>query len=171
MASHASRRNFLRSAPLAVAAAVVPASTRLSFAEATTKQPFEQITSENLSDAISKLQAAPGNHDLYASPSLPFTIVLTVEKQKSAKEFEWHEHRDHIFEVLEGTTRYELGGTPKGARNTKPSEWLAPSSEGTTTFTLHKGDRLIIPRNTPHKRSTESSVTFILISTTGDAAA
>ena len=34
-------------------------------------------------------------------------------------------------------------------------------------MTLHKGDMLVIPRGTPHKRSTEGSVTFYLISTTG----
>ena len=51
--------------------------------------------------------------------------------------------------------------------NTKPGEWLAPASEGAKSLTLKKGDMLVIPRGTPHKRSTEGSVTFTLISTTG----
>ena len=63
---------------------------------------------------------------------------------------------------------YELGGTPQGGHNTKPGEWLAPASEGATKMTLHKGDWLLIPRGTPHKRTTETSVTFALISTTGN---
>ncbi|MEO6805730.1 MAG: hypothetical protein ABI286_07275 [Edaphobacter sp.] len=32
---------------------------------------------------------------------------------------------------------------------------------------MKKGDMLMVPRGTPHKRSTEESVTFYLISTTG----
>ena len=94
-------------------------------------------------------------------------VVLTVEKAKSAKEFEWHEGRDHIVQIVDGTTVYEIGGTPKNGRNTKAGEWLAPSSEGATKLTLKKGDMLTIPRGTPHKRSTEESVTFILISPSG----
>jgi quercetin dioxygenase-like cupin family protein len=108
---------------------------------------------------------------LYANKALPFTIVMTTEEKKSGKEFEYHEGRDHIFQILEGTTVYELGGTPKSARNTKPGEWLAPASEGATSLTLHKGDMLVIPRGTPHKRSTEASVTFTLISIEGSVKA
>jgi quercetin dioxygenase-like cupin family protein len=169
MVKNSSRRNFLRSAPLVAAAAVVPATGKVMFAQAAERQPFELFTSEKLSDAMKKLQGAPGNENLYAPQALPFTVVMTTEEKKAAKEFEWHEGRDHILQVLDGTTLYEVGGKPKGGHNTKPGEWLAPASEGSTTYTLHKGDMLIIPRNTPHKRSTEGSVTFILISTTGQA--
>jgi len=117
------------------------------------------------------LQAKPGNDNLYEPKALPLTIVLTTEEKKSAKEFEYHEGRDHIFLIVEGATKYELGGTPKDARKTKPGEWLAPASEGATSLTLKKGDMLVIPRGTPHKRSTEGNVTFTLISTTGSAPA
>jgi quercetin dioxygenase-like cupin family protein len=115
------------------------------------------------------VQAKPGNDNLFASKTLPLTIVMTTEEKKSGKEFEYHEGRDHIFQILEGTTVYELGGTPKDAHSTKPGEWLAPTSEGATSLTLHKGDMLVIPRGTPHKRTTETSVTFILISAEGSA--
>ena len=30
------------------------------------------------------------------------TAVLTVEDKKAAKEFEWHEGRDHLLQILEG---------------------------------------------------------------------
>ena len=28
-------------------------------------------------------------------------MVLTTEKAKNSGEFEWHEHRDHIFQILD----------------------------------------------------------------------
>jgi quercetin dioxygenase-like cupin family protein len=164
------RRTFLRSAPLAAAAGFCLAESMLpaqAGAQSATPVPFQLFTAAKLADAMKALETKPGNNNLFDNPALPFTVVLTTETSKSAKEFEWHEGRDHILQVLEGTTLYEVGGTPQGAHNTKPGEWLAPASQGATTFTLHKGDMLLIPRDTPHKRSTTTSVTFYLISTTG----
>lgn len=178
MVKDQTRRNFLRSAPLA-AAVTLPLAEKLLFAsnpsspeaQTETSQPFQLFTAEKLASATKMLQAKPGNDNLFDSKALPFTVVLTTEEKKSAKEFEYHEGRDHIFQILEGTTIIEAGGTPKDARNTKPGEWLAPTSEGATSLTLHKGDMLVIPRGTPHKRITEGTVTLMLISTTGSVKA
>jgi mannose-6-phosphate isomerase-like protein (cupin superfamily) len=133
--------------------------------------PFELFTAEKLAEAVKALEAKPGNDNLFDASSLPVTIVMTTEVSKSAKEFEYHEGRDHIFLILDGETKYEVGGTPKGAHRTKPGEWLAPASEGATSLNLKKGDMLVIPRGTPHKRSTQDSVTLMLISTTGSVPA
>src|ERR1700730_8241825 len=173
MVNDRTRSNYPRTAPLA-AAATLSLTDKLALATdggqsaaAAAPEPFQVFTAEKLADAMKALQAKPGNDNLYEPKALPMTIVLTTEEKKSAKEFEYHEGRDHIFLILEGTTKYELGGTPKGAHKTKPGEWLAPASDGATTLTLKKGDMLVIPRGTPHKRSTEESVTLTLISTTG----
>jgi mannose-6-phosphate isomerase-like protein (cupin superfamily) len=177
MATDQTRRNFLRTAPLA-AAVTLPLAEQFLFAseasggaQGAAPEPIQVFTADKLADAIKALQAKPGNDNLFASKALPFTIVMTTEEKKSGKEFEYHEGRDHIFQIIDGTTRYELGGTPKDPRNTKPGEWLAPASEGATSVTLHKGDMLVIPRGTPHKRSTEGSVTFTLISIEGSVKA
>jgi mannose-6-phosphate isomerase-like protein (cupin superfamily) len=178
MAKDQTRRNFLRTAPL-VAAVSLPLSEKFLFGsnatsggtQSATPEPFKVFTAGKLSDAMKMLQAKPGNDSLFDAKTLPFTIVMTTEEKKAAKEFEYHEGRDHILQILEGTTLLEVGGTPKDARNTKPGEWLAPTSEGATSLTLHKGDMLVIPRGTPHKRSTEASVTLLLISTTGSVPA
>jgi mannose-6-phosphate isomerase-like protein (cupin superfamily) len=173
MVNDRTRRNFLRTAPLA-AAVTLSLTDRLALASdggqsagSAAPEPFQLFPAEKLADAMKALQAKPGNDNLYESKASPLTIVLTTEEKKSAKEFEYHEGRDHIFLILEGATKYELGGTPKDGRKTKPGEWLAPLSEGATSLTLKKGDMLVIPRGTPHRRSTEGSVTFTLISTTG----
>jgi len=172
MVQSASRRSFLRTAPLAAAAVALPLTDNRLFAAQAAPMaapvPFQLFSAAQLAESEKKLQTAPGNDNLFQPATLPFTIVLTTEEKHSAKEFEWHEGRDHIVQVLDGSTVYELGGTPEGAHNNKlPTEWLAPTSTGATKMTLHKGDMLVIPRGTPHKRSTEASVTFYLISTTG----
>src|ERR1700716_4137342 len=147
MVNDHSRRNFLRTAPLAAAVTlsltdklVLAADGGQGAGSAAPPEPFQVFTAEKLADAMKTLQAKPGNDNLYESKTLPLTIVLTTEEKKGAKEFEYHEGRDHIFLIVEGATKYELGGTPKDARKTKPGEWLAPVSEGATSLTLKKGD-------------------------------
>ena len=170
MANHSSRRNFLKAAPLA-AAVSLPLTDKLLLAASvpapSAPVPFQLFTAEKLDDAMKALQAKPGNDNLFDAKSLPFTIVMTTEDHKSAKEFEYHEGRDHVFLIMDGATKYIVGGTPKNARNIRPGEWLAPESEGATALELKKGDMLVLPRGTPHKRTTEGSVTLILIATTG----
>ncbi len=161
------RRTFLRRAPLAAAAAALPLEGATLAVQSAPPEKFKLIPGSEFATALQGLQAKPGNFNFWDGTKLPVTAVLTVEEKKAAKEFEWHEGRDHLLQVVDGTTLYEIGGTPQNGRNTRPGEWLAPASPGATTLTLHRGDWLVIPRNTPHKRTTEGSVTFFLISTTG----
>lgn len=130
--------------------------------------PFQYFPAKTLDDDAKKLTGAPGDAKLFDSKALPLTVVMTVEQHKSAKEYEWHEGRDHIVQVIDGSTLYEVGGKPTaGHVNKGPGEWLTPTAEGTKSVLMGKGDMLVIPRGTLHKRSTEDSVTFLLISTPG----
>jgi len=166
-----SRRNFLRTASVAAAAGLTLSDAKLfatpSEGQGTAAAPdsFKLYSAESLAEEWQGLDKAPANKTIVNSGT--YSIILTVEKAKSAKEFEWHEGRDHVLQIVEGTTVYEVGGTPKNRHQTGPGEWLAPESEGATKMTLKKGDMLLIPRNTPHKRSTADSVTLILVSPMG----
>jgi quercetin dioxygenase-like cupin family protein len=176
MAKKTSRRNFLRTAPIAAAAGFTLTDSLMAAAQATSPgadvvaaaTPFKLFTAKELDADAKALQATPGNNNLILqSPGFPCAIVLTTEVHKSATEFEWHEGRDHIIQIIDGSTLYEVGGTPQNGRNTKPGEWLAPASSGSKSILLGKGDILVLPRGTPHKRSTEDAVTFYLISPYG----
>ena len=166
-AEHPSRRDLLRGLPVAAASlalGVPPASGQNSPASSG----YQLFTADTIQGDIKVLEASPGNNPLVTSRN--FTVALTVESAKSAKEFEWHEGRDHILQILSGSTIVEVGGRPRNGYSTGPGEWNAPTSEGSTALTLNKGDMLIIPRNTPHRRSTAGTVTLMLISPQGRAA-
>lgn len=166
MSQNPTRRTFLRTAPIAAAAAgLALAEPRLVAAEGATPEKFQVFTAQALADDAKGVMAKPGNNLLVQLPA--FSMVMTTEVAHSAKEFEWHEERDHIIQILDGTTVYELGGTPLNGRVTKPGEHMAPDSKEPTKLTLRKGDMLTIPRGILHRRSTEKSVTFILISPQG----
>ncbi len=177
MARNQSRRDLLRAATLA-AAAGVGAHERLLFASTVAsgdgqvaQEPFQLFTADKLANAIKAFHSQPGEHYLYQPTSPPLTIAITTQQKQTGKEFEYHEGRDHVFLILEGATTFELGGTAKDARNTRPGEWLAPVSEGATSVNVKKGDMLVVPRGTPHRQSTEVGVTWMLISASGAAKA
>ena len=175
MAKNTSRRNFLRTAPVAAAASIALTDKLLFAAQApapapgAAATPFQVFTAQQLADDAKALAAKGGNNNLVADASagFPCAIVMTTEIAKSAAEFEQHEGRDHILQIIDGSTTYEVGGTLKNARTTTPGEQLAPASDGATKVTLNKGDILTVPRGTPHRRTTKDSVTFFLISPSG----
>ena len=130
--------------------------------------PFQFFSQKTLDADVKALAAKPGNNNLFDAKGLPLQVVMTTEVHKSGTEFEWHEGRDHVVQVLDGMTLYEVGGKPTaGHVNKGAGEWLSPTAEGTKSILMGKGDMLVIPRGTLHKRSTEDSVTFYLISTPG----
>ncbi len=170
--NHPTRRSFLRAATAAAATGfavstpkLIAAPSAVQAAAPSAPQTFQLFTAERLAAEWQALDTAPANKTLVDGGT--YTIMYTVETAHSAQEFEWHEGRDHILQIVDGSTVYEVGGTPRGAHSTRPGEWLAPESEGATKMTLKKGDLLVIPRGTPHKRITPTSVTLTLISPMG----
>ena len=57
---------------------------------------------------------------------------------------------DHIF-VLEGEATMVLGGTIENGKTTGPGETRGDTSKGGKTFSIHAGDYIYIPINTPHQ--------------------
>ena len=166
------RRTFLRTVPVAAAAslALADASMFSSIAEAQAAKPSSDGTytyfSKEQLDGFIKEEGANGTKSLFLKDQQS-DIALHVETAFQAKEYEWHEYRDHVFYVLDGSTLLEIGGTPKGTHKLSSGEWLAPTSEGAAKVTLNKGDMLIIPRGTVHKRTTTGNATFFLIAPRG----
>ncbi len=165
------RRNFLRAVPAAAAVGLTLSDASLFAASVAAQDAAESgagiqvFRADQLNADMQALDMSPGNKSLVNQTS--FVMMLTTEKAKTAAEFEWHDGRDHVFQIIEGSTVYELGGSPKGAHSKGPGEWLAPESVDHKTITLNKGDMLVVPRGTPHKRSTPVSVTLLLISPQG----
>lgn len=146
------RRMFLQSAPVAAIAGLALGDTSLFAAAApgpsgmpAQPAPFQHITAARFEHDIRQTEAAPGNLNLVEEKGTSFSMVLTTEKHKAAPGFEAHAHRDHIFQILEGSTEYEVGGTPSGGHMIAPGEWRGPESIGATRLTLHIGDTFVIP--------------------------
>src|SRR5947209_15875648 len=106
MASHTvSRRNFLRTAPAVAATGLTLADALQALAQSSpgadvnaAAVPFQYFAAKTLEEDAQTLSGAPGDKNLFNSKALPLTVVMTVEQHKSAKEYEWHEGRDHIVQ-------------------------------------------------------------------------
>jgi hypothetical protein len=164
------RRRFLCAVPAAAAAGLSIANVLPLLASAQSETPgaipesgFELYSAKDISSDIQELEAkaVPATSKRLVNDK-NFLLDLWVEKKNAGKEYEWHEHRDHVVQILDGETSYEVGGKPTGAHSTGPGEWLSPTAEGVTKMTLKKGDVLVIRRGTLHKRTTDVGVTFTL---------
>jgi mannose-6-phosphate isomerase-like protein (cupin superfamily) len=168
-----SRRTFLRATSAAAAAAGLPIASHGTPAAAEAQvfrhEPSQVLTAERMNAARRALAVKPGkkNDDaIFGKDIMPFTVALTMESNTFDTQFEYHEDRDHLFQILDGETVMEIDGTPRGGHSEQAGQWHSATAEGTTVHTLRKGDMLLIPRGAPHKRSTATSVTFMLISVT-----
>jgi mannose-6-phosphate isomerase-like protein (cupin superfamily) len=172
MINVASRRKFLRAAPLAAGAALAFADLLPALAQAAgsseqgaaSAELYKLIKSSDVDSKMKELDEKPGDSRLYESGAVPLQITLTTEKHQSASDFEWHDGRDQVMYVVDGSTLYEIGGKPKSTKQIGPGEWHAAGSDGSKSVLMGKGDMLVIPRGTPYKRSTEDNVTLLLIS-------
>ena len=167
------RRSVLRAATVAAAAISLPrqaaALVATAGAQGFSPRPSQLLTADRMKSALMALASKPGNKNddaIFGATILPFTVALTVESNTIDTQFEYHEDRDHLFQILDGETTLEVDGTPRGGHSEQPGQWHSPTSEGTSVHILRKGDMLLIPRGAPHKRSTAKSVTFMLISVT-----
>jgi mannose-6-phosphate isomerase-like protein (cupin superfamily) len=57
---------------------------------------------------------------------------------------------DHMF-ILDGEATMVLGGTIENGKTTGPGETRGDASKGGKSFTVHAGDYVYVPINTPHQ--------------------
>ena len=111
------RRRFLRDMPVAAAAGLTLADASLFTVSAAAQAGpagapgFKVFSAQEIQDDLKALEASPGSKSLFGSKT--FTLGLTTEAAKISPEFEWHEGRDHIFHIIEGSTTFALGGSPR----------------------------------------------------------
>lgn len=126
------------------------------------KIPFVFLSAGDLQELVREIQVTGETKDIVKTPGLPFSIRMYFEKQKSQKEFEIHKSKNHIVQVMTGTTQFEIGGEPLDARMVENGEQLAQTVKGSKLVTLGVGDVLVIPMGTPHRRITTESAVYIM---------
>ncbi len=127
-------------------------------------RPFVVTSSQSLDDLQKTLQPDNKTAELIDSAGMQLRAAVQHEKNKTAAAAELHDASDDIYYVLNGSATLVLGGKLDHPKETDPGEWRSRRITDGETIEIKKGDLVIVPRGTPHQRSTENKdFTMILI--------
>jgi mannose-6-phosphate isomerase-like protein (cupin superfamily) len=116
-------------------------------------RPFVVLPNQALGDFERKLHPDNKVEDLIGGDGMQLRVAVQHEKDKAAGPGEIHDASDDVYYVLEGGATLTLGGKLEAPREVQPGEWRGQISGG-QSFEVKKGDLIIVPRGTPHQRST-----------------
>ena len=139
----------------------------VSFAQ--TRQPSAPIRSYivKTKQSIADLEKSLGNEnkvtDLIGGEGMQLRVAVQHDEKRDSSEAEVHDASDDVFYVLEGSAELTLGGTLESPREDAPGEWKGAKIIDGKTFTIKKGDLIIVPRGTPHQRVNSKGKEFSLI--------
>src|SRR5262245_4450403 len=115
---------------------------------------FIVLPAQSLGDLERKLRTDNKTEDLIGGAGMQLRVAVQHEKDKAAAAAELHDASDDVYYVLEGTATLTLGGKLEAPREVEPGEWRSPHIIGGQAIEIKKGDLIIVPRGTPHVRST-----------------
>ena len=117
-------------------------------------RPFVVMSARSLAELERQARGGGKTDDLHGGAGTQLRVAVVHERDKPAAVSEVHDASDDVYYVLEGSATLTLGGKLEEARETEPGEWRGPRISGGRTFEIKKGDLVVVPRGTPHARST-----------------
>jgi mannose-6-phosphate isomerase-like protein (cupin superfamily) len=125
-------------------------------------RPFVVMTAQSVADLERKLQPDNKAEDLIGGAGMQTRVAVQHDKNRPTATAELHDASDDVYYVLEGTATLTLGGKLDAPKEVEPGEWRSASINGGQTFQITKGDLIVVPRGTPHQR-TSKDFSMILI--------
>lgn len=119
-------------------------------------RPFVVMTGQSLADVQKSVQSENKAAELIDSSGMQLRVAVQHEKNRIGAAAEVHDASDDVYYVLDGSARLVLGGRLEDPKETDPGEWRSPRILDGKTVEIKKGDLIIVPRGTPHQRSTEN---------------
>jgi mannose-6-phosphate isomerase-like protein (cupin superfamily) len=128
-------------------------------------RPVVVLSSQSLDDLKQRLRSDnTAAEELIDGNGMQLRVAVQHEKNKSGAAAELHDASDDVYYVLEGAATLVLGGKLDAPKEIEPGEWRSPRIIDGKTYGITKGDLVIVPRGTPHQRSTANKdFTMILI--------
>lgn len=120
----------------------------------TPARPFVVMPAQSLDEMETKLRTGNKIEELMGGEGMQLRVAVQHEKERAGADAEVHDASDDVYYVLEGSATLTLGGRLDSPREAEPGEWRSPRIVGGKTVEVKKGDLIIVPRGTPHQRST-----------------
>jgi mannose-6-phosphate isomerase-like protein (cupin superfamily) len=141
-----------------------PATGDAQRAPSAPSRPFVVLNAQSLGDLEQKLKPDNKVEDLIGGEGMQLRVAVQHEKGKSDAAAELHDASDDVYYVLDGSATLILGGRLDAPREATPGEWRSPRIIGGRTIEIKRGDLVVVPRGTPHQRSTAGQdFTMLLI--------
>jgi mannose-6-phosphate isomerase-like protein (cupin superfamily) len=119
-------------------------------------RPFVVKSAQSLDDLQKSLKPDNKVAELIDSEGMQLRVAVQHEKGRAGAAAELHDASDDVYYVLDGSATLTLGGKLDAPKETDPGEWRSPRILDGKTFEIKKGDLIVVPRGTPHQRSTEN---------------
>ncbi|HEY8563107.1 MAG TPA: cupin domain-containing protein [Pyrinomonadaceae bacterium] len=136
-------------------------------------RPFVVKTRQQVADIERELHAIDAEiktkpvvsktEDLIDNSGMQLRVAVQYDARKDAAQAEVHDASDDIFYVLEGSAELTLGGQLDNPKEAAPGEWKSDKIINGQSFTIKKGDLVVVPRGTPHQRINTKGKNFSLI--------
>lgn len=139
------------------------------FSFAQTREPSKPIRDYvvKTNQEVSAINKAIGKEnkatDLTGGEGTQLRVAVQHDEKKETALAESHDDSDDVYYVLEGSAQLTLGGRLDNPKEQSLGEWRAEKIVDGKTFTIKKGDLIIVPRGTPHHRINTKGKTFSLI--------
>jgi mannose-6-phosphate isomerase-like protein (cupin superfamily) len=127
-------------------------------------RPFVVKSAQSLDDLQQTLKPDNKTFELIDSEGMQLRVAVQHEKNRAGTSAELHDASDDVYYVLDGSAILVLGGKLDAPKEAEPGEWRSPKIIAGKSFEIKKGDLIVVPRGTPHQRTTENKdFTMILI--------
>ena len=120
-------------------------------------------TLHSIDPEIKTKETVSKTEDLIDNSGMQLRVAVQYDAKKDKAQAEVHDASDDVFYVLEGSAELTLGGQLENPKEASPGEWKSDKITGGQTFTIKKGDLIVVPRGTPHQRINTKGKTFSLI--------
>jgi mannose-6-phosphate isomerase-like protein (cupin superfamily) len=133
-------------------------------------QPFVVLPASAIDGIVKDLHSANRLQNLISADNIGCRVYIQHEADVADNQAEVHDATDDIFIIMEGTTTLILGGQLDAPKETQPGEWRAAGITGGKEFKVSKGDVIMVPRGTPHRRvTTGPDVTLMVVKVSAPA--
>ena len=119
-------------------------------------RPFVVKSAQSLDDLQQTLKPDNKTAELIDSEGMQLRVAVQHEKNRAGAAAELHDASDDVYYVLDGSATLVLGGKLDSPKEADPGEWRSPKIIDGKTFEIRKGDLIVVPRGTPHQRSTQN---------------
>lgn len=117
--------------------------------------------------SVADLEKSLGNEnkveDLIGGEGMQLRVAIQHDETRPTADAEVHDASDDVFYALEGSAQLILGGKLDNPREATPGEWKSDKIIGGKTFSIKKGDLIVVPRGTPHQRIAVKGKEFSLV--------